>query len=84
MLEELLENVENDADTDFSQSGRVPGGLESSAERIRWALKIVQDQNNSFQSLKEDLRLATEAVGKIMKTGCNIVNGPLALPTSLH
>jgi Mg2+ and Co2+ transporter CorA len=76
MLKKLLEKINEDPATDFSQSGRNPGSLESSTERINWALSILKDQNKSFQSLKEDLRLATEAVGKIMKTQSNSANGP--------
>jgi hypothetical protein len=62
MLKQLLVNVEQDGDADFSGVDRSPGSLESSAERIKWALAIVQDQKNSFESLLEDLRLATQAV----------------------
>ncbi|KAF2431559.1 hypothetical protein EJ08DRAFT_586952 [Tothia fuscella] len=39
-----------------------PGSCETMKDRIVWALGLVEDQNKTFQSLKEDLRLATEAL----------------------
>lgn len=78
MLKQLLKNVERDEEVDknvehdeqaektadLSQEAekRKPGPLDSARERIEWALALVEDQDRAFQSLLDDLRLATEAV----------------------
>jgi hypothetical protein len=65
MLKQLSEKIEKEGKTDFSQVGRSPGPLETSTQRIDWALAIVKDQNTAFESLLDGLRLATQAVSSI-------------------
>jgi hypothetical protein len=77
-LKQLLKNVEQDEEAyaiqhglsrrmsrQRSQGERPPGSCETMKERLTWALAHVEDQQRTFQSLLEDLRLATEAVSRI-------------------
>lgn len=64
MLGQLLNNIQKDEEEEklVPNSERDEGSCESAKERILWALTIVSDQEKAFQSLLEDLRLATQAV----------------------
>jgi hypothetical protein len=63
MLNQLLNNVATDEKKEFiRKDDRDSGSCESAKERIEWALEIIKDQNSTFESLLEDLRLATQAV----------------------
>lgn len=67
MLQQLLKNVERDEQEDKHRlledlKEREPGVLDSARDRIEWALALVEDQDRAFQSLLDDLRLATEAL----------------------